>query len=202
MAIRLREPPPGAYQQVAQALSDISGQPGVGDRLNRVTDPSRINTALPHTVYTLTNADILGDARLAKARCVAWRFLVQDGARTIGALEFSSDIRGERLRQPSFDTGPFADETRQAADRAEMLSAVRVNDFELRVLRAPAVYLMALWLKALGGGEDIVVPLNPGGPNRPPATAGGSFPLSPRDLLRQLREPAATAVEFYGRPAP
>jgi len=164
-----------------------------------VQDPSKINAALPHPVFALSNSAILRSPRLAEAQCVAWRILVQDWMRTIGALEFSCDPRGQNLRFSSFDTGPFAEETREAVTRAETMSAVRAADFELRVLRASGVYLMALWLKALEGGEDIVVPLNPGGPARPPATLGGG-PRSPRDLLQELRGPAETAMGFDSRP--
>jgi len=59
---------------------------------------------------------------------------------------------------------------------------------------------MALWLRNQEGGEDIVVPLNPGGPNRPPATIGGAVPQSPRELLGELRGPADVALGFDSRP--
>lgn len=202
MPIRLREPPANAYQLVAQALSDVSGVPGnTGDRLNQVRDPSRINAALPHTVYSLGSIEIARGENIDRAaRLVAWRFLVQDGSRTIGAIEFSCDIRGQNLRFASFDTGPFAEETRLAVQRAEGMTAIQRTNYEPCLLRASGVYLVALWLKSLEGGEDIVVPLNPGGPNRPPATIGGALPQSSRDLLGELRGPADVALGFDSRP--
>jgi hypothetical protein len=49
--------------------------------------------------------------------------------------------------------------TLAALDRAR--SAVTTGSFELRVLRIPALYVMALWLHGESGNRDVVIPMAP-----------------------------------------
>jgi hypothetical protein len=203
MPLQLADPPASAYELIAQAISRLSTAGGPAERVTNVNDPSRLSAALQHMVYTLGSIDIARGRRLEKARPRAWRFLIQYEARTLAAIELACDARGQNLRFSSLDTGPFAQGTRDAVTLAEGLDSIQAGSYELRVLKAPSLYVMALWLKNLQDGDDIVLPIVPAGPGRQPASLGGA-PLaqSPEDFMGGLRSSATTALRFDSRPAP
>jgi hypothetical protein len=197
MALQLPSPPPNTYDLIRQAISGLSVAGGVADQVTKVADPSRLNAALPHKVYTLGSADIARGRNLDYAQLVAWRFLIQYGLITLADLEFLCDAQGGNLRFSSLNTGPFAQGTRDVVARAEALDPVRQGSYELRALRAPSVYVMAVWLKDLSGQNDIVLPIAPG----PTALTGGA-PRSSNDFLQGLRSAATTSLGFDSTPQP
>jgi hypothetical protein len=58
-----------------------------------------------------------------------------------------------------FTEGPFVDATDKAVKIVRKLPKLKAAGFELRLLRIPAVYQMALWLHSTN--EDLMVPLEP-----------------------------------------
>jgi hypothetical protein len=199
--LQLASPPSRAYELLAESLSRVSTAGGAAETFANVADPSRLNAALAHQVFSLGATDIAQGSHIERAKLVAWRFLLQNGAKTIGAAELACDSRGGNLRFSSLDTGPFAQATRNAVDQAERLNSVRDGRYELRVLRAPAIYVMALWLKNLQGPQDIVIPIQAG--SRGPASAGGApLPQSAGEFVRSLRPVAAEELAFDSSPPP
>jgi hypothetical protein len=202
MPLQLASPPANAYQLIAQAISRLSTVGGSVERVTSVNDPSKLSAALPHMVYVMRNDAIAQGQNVDNARLVAWRFLIQYGTQTLGAIEFSCDSRGQNLRFASLDTGPFAQGTRDAVTIAEGLSSVRAGSYELRALKAPSVYAMALWLKNLQGRDDIVIPITPAGPGPQAASKGGApLPQDPREFLGGIQADAAAAQQFDSMPS-
>ena len=200
MALQLASPPPSAYDLVAEGLSRVSTAGGAAQTLAAVTDASRLNAALPHELYSLAASDIAKGSHLERAQPIGWRFLVQNGGRTIGAVELASDPGGRNLRFASLDTGPFAQATRDAVARAEGLDKVRSGHYELRVLRASSIYVMALWLKDLDGSDDIVIPIQVQTPLGPASEGGAALPQSAGEFMEGLRSVAADEVAFDSSP--
>ncbi len=62
-------------------------------------------------------------------------------------------------------------------------------DYELRLLKVPAVYLVALWLH--GGNEDILIPLG-----QPPAGLKKNRPYTEAGIIRALRATVVRTKEF------
>jgi hypothetical protein len=200
--LQLATPPANTYELIARAISQLSTAGGSADRVTNVNDPSKLSAALQHKVYTLGRSDIVQGRNLDKARVLAWRFLIQYGTKILAATEFSCDAQGQNLRFASLDTGPFAQGTREAVRLAEGLASVKAGSYELRALRAPSVYAMALWLMNLQRGDDIIIPILPAGPGPQPASEGGGpLPQSPRDFLDRLRSTAST-LGSGGAPPP
>jgi hypothetical protein len=203
LALQLASPPSGAFELLAKALSDISTAPGAPEVLVGVGDPSLLRAALPHPVYTLSGTQITQGRNVRAGRLVAWRFLIQHGSRLLGAAELSCDPLGRNLRFASFDTGPFAKATRAAVAQAERRDDVVSHPYELRLLRAPSVYAMAVWLEDLDGTDDILIPLEAEGRRERASrtTLGGAAPpRSAGEFLSALRPEARTALEFHRRP--
>jgi hypothetical protein len=204
MPLHLPSSPSNARDLIAQAISRLSMAGGAADAVAAVEDPSRLNAALQHQVYTLGATDIAQGRNLSQARLVAWRFLIQYGQKTIAAVEFSCNSQGGNLRFSSLDTGLFAQATRDAAAQAEALDVVKNGEYEFRVLRVPSVYVMAVWLKNLQGRDDVVIPIDParktvGGP----ATGGGiPLPQSSTDFVKAMRDPAKSSLAFFNAPDP
>ena len=57
----------------------------------------------------------------------------------------------------SLTRGPFTAATIEALNAAEKLPRVAKAEYELRFLKAPAVYFAALWLHS--GNDDILIPM-------------------------------------------
>jgi len=194
MTLQLATPPEQVYGMIADALSRLSLASGAADRVTRVADPSRLAAALPHRVYTLRSTDIVRLRNLDVAHLVAWRFLIEYGGRTLAAIEFSCNVLGGDLRFASLDTGPFAQGTADAVRLVEQVERVEAGSYELRVLKAPSVYTMALWLHNLDAGDDIVLPIMPAGSGPLPATGGSPLAQSPSQFLGDLRSAAETTL--------
>ena len=89
----------------------------------------------------------------------------------------------------SFTEGPFVAATDKAVKAIRKLPKLEAAGYELRLLRIPALYVMALWLHSLV--DDLVIPLEPSpiGKSGKPMPAAEFFD----DLLEQVR--AATPPE-------
>jgi hypothetical protein len=64
------------------------------------------------------------------------------------------------------------------------------GEYDLRVLRLPALYLMALWLKDRDGHADLLVPLDP-----PPTGIEAGRGYAADELLGELRERARSLLD-------
>ncbi|HVG21774.1 MAG TPA: hypothetical protein VNI02_22250 [Blastocatellia bacterium] len=125
--------------------------------------PASLSLAAPHPMYNLGLSDIKGRNPLAKAKLTAWRYMVLEGNEVIATAEA---VRPSARAKPIFshtNEGPFVGSTAAAIEAAEQLPEVKAGRYELAVLRVPALYVMALWLKDAKskGAGDILIPLDP-----------------------------------------
>ncbi|HEV8263174.1 MAG TPA: hypothetical protein VGQ19_20745 [Burkholderiales bacterium] len=123
----------------------------------------------PHPVYYVPLDALAGGKLLDAATQTSWRYLlVQDDA-AVAEAELSVGRRGAKgaaakpLEFLGLTHGPFTGATVEALGAAEQLPQVASADYELRLLKIPAVYLAALWLH--GAKDDILIPMGnpPGG---------------------------------------
>ena len=125
--------------------------------------PADLSLAVPHRVYNLGLADVKGRNPLGKAKPSAWRYLVLEQGAVIAAAEA---VQRSPSAKPLFshtNEGPFVESTAKAIEAAEQLPEVETGKYELAVLRVPALYVVALWLKGTGTKppDDILIPLDP-----------------------------------------
>jgi hypothetical protein len=208
--LTIGNPPQSAYTLVADAVRRLAGAGGAARAL-AAADPSKLSVALPHKVYTVDADAIAQGGKLDRARLVEWRFLILDGQSPVAAVELSCDEQGRNLKFAGLNTGPFVAGTRDAVLHAEGLDAVKNGSYELRALRLPSVYVMALWLKDLVGENDLLLPFGPSSHAVAPAEhragtlAGVANPtpaphLAPDDFFGALRDSARDAVSFDSSP--
>jgi hypothetical protein len=128
---------------------------------------------------------------LEAAKPIAWRYLLVNEDTALSAAELIEREDGT-LTFAEMNTGPFVQATADIVAAAERLDEVSRGDFELRLLRVPSVYLVALWLR--GNDADLLLPL-------PPAPDGldAGHVYSPTEILVILRPQAQSRADFDAR---
>jgi len=87
--------------------------------------------------------------------------------------------------------GPYVESTAAAIARAEADPDLARDDYEVRVLRIPALYFMGVWLKNERGGADVLIPLDPA-----PSGLEAGRTFTPEDVLSALAAPARARLAF------
>jgi len=148
-----------------------------------------------HPVYFVPLDALTGGKLLEAAKQTSWRYLlVQDNA-PVAEAEVSAGSRGAKGAKSgspeflSLTQGPFAGATIDALDAAERLPQVARADYELRLLKIPAVYFVALWLH--GAKDDILIPMGD-----PPAGLKPNEPYSEAAVIAALHDSAEQARRF------
>jgi hypothetical protein len=139
----------------------------------------RENLALvaPHRMYTLP-LDAVAEKGLGAATPAGWRFLVMDKDRVVA----SAELAGDSGENPLLNGGPYVGSTAAAIDDMERLPELAEAEFELRILKVPALYVVAAWL--VGEGQ-LLVPLEPA-----PSFLEPGKPYSEGDFVAALAGPA------------
>lgn len=182
MRLRVAESSPETIEAVRLQLSELAGRAGFRNRALAQADPLAIGLAAAHDVYNLGLDQIVAGAGIDDAERVGRRFLVLDGDAPVASAEVSgADGAGFASNE-----GPFVAATAAAIAHAENDPELADGAYELRVLRIPALYVMALWLRDDDGRGDVVIPMGPA-----PAPLEALRAYAPDELLSQLREPAA-----------
>jgi hypothetical protein len=167
-------------------------------------DASELAFALPHPVYTMTLTDLLNHRSIGDIktdRLTGWRYLVQDHDRTIASVEVAVNPQTEQMRFSQIQSAPVAQATEASIRTAQEFKVVRKEPFEVRLLRVPALYTVALWLRDRGEGEqnDLLVPVAPAPPgleaNRAYRARMFFKVLYERALERSENDPALAADE-------
>lgn len=124
----------------------------------------------PHPVFFAPLDALVEGKLLAAAQHTGWRTLLVQDEQTVAEVELGGKPRrgtkpgtvakasvGDDLKVMSMTRGPFTEGTIEALNAAEKLPRVAKTSYELRFLKAPAVYFAALWLH--GDKDDILVPM-------------------------------------------
>jgi hypothetical protein len=155
----------------------------------------------PHPVYYVT-LDALAQGKLLDAATqTSWRYLlVQDdaaiaeaelsaGGKSTGKLK-SKRASAKPLTFLGVSHGPFTDATVDALHAAERLPKVAAADYELRLLKIPAVYLAALWLHR--ADDDILIPMA-----NPPGGLRKNKPYTEKQVIRALKPVVEQTKQFH-----
>ena len=169
MPITLRNAPRQGAARLAAHLTELLGEKRAPAQMRVGMRLEGLSHSEPHPVFYVPLDALAGGKLLDAATQASWRYLlVQDDA-AIAEAELSAGRRGAKgagakaLEFLGLTQGPFTAATIEALAAAEQLPQVAAADYELRLLKVPAVYLIALWLH--GAKDDILVPMGdpPGG---------------------------------------
>ena len=199
MALRFAGEPVGAAEAIHRALVRNAGTGrGIGGRpeaLDLLGAGPNINLAAPHPVFDLQLDQLAAGAGLGAAKPAGWRFLIMRGQAAIGSAEVVVDVGGAASQVSALNTGPFVASTERGIRSAERLPQVEHGSFELRLLRIPALYILALWLKNTSDASDIIIPLPPA-----PRYVEQGHPYGPAEFLQRLRGLAKDRLAFDDTP--
>jgi hypothetical protein len=196
MPIETPNPPDDVLEAVRQSMERRTPRRG---RLRRALGHAAPAASLsaPQRIFTVDlDALAQGDGIEDTARATGWRFLVEEATEPVAAAEVQ-DKTGAAL-PAELTEGQFVRSTAEGLRAAETLAPVEEAAFELRLLRVPALYLVALWLHATER-EDLFLPLEPAPAPFEPGHAypGPRFAELAADLARQALE-AQRAAERPG----
>jgi hypothetical protein len=186
MTLRVAEPSPEVVETVRSNLSALAARPEYRRRGVAQSEPSELELAVPHDVYTLGLDRLAAGASIQDAAPVGQRFLVVDGDRPVSSAEVTPEGGDFQANE-----GPFVAATLAAIEQAEQDPELSDGRYELRLLRIPALYLMALWLKDEDGDGDVVIPLDPA---PEPLEPGRHY--RPGELMDELARMAEARGDF------
>lgn len=185
MTLRVPDVSADSVLAVRDNLSELAGRTAYRHRALASVNPLDVALALPHDVYSLGLDDLVRGATLDDARLVGRRFLVMAGENAVASAEIARDDGFTATE------GPFVAGTARAVAVAEQDPATAEGNYEVRVLRVPALYFMALWLSGDSGEPDLVIPMDPA-----PEPFSPGERVSPDELMAHLAELARRRLEF------
>lgn len=171
MPIRLAPAPPDAASKVRNAAASLIAQP---PSVHALAKAAPVDLSDLHPVYAATAQDVLDGTVLAAAQLIGWRVIVSKDGQPLAAVESDASV----------NEGPFVAGTVEAVTAAEEKFAADARDYELRLLRIPAVYAIAIWLHA--NDADVLIPVAPA-----PASLRANEPLGEAAFTEALRPQAA-----------
>jgi hypothetical protein len=188
MTLRVPDPSAKSLETVRSHLSELAGRRGFEHRALNRANPTRLGLTAPHDVYFLGLDELAEGASLDAARAVGRRFLVVEGDRPVASAELADHEEGTRLQA---NEGPYVESTAAAIAWAEQDRELAAGDYELRLLRIPALYFVGLWLKDEQDRADVVIPLEPS-----PAPLEPRRKYAPAEVLSPLAERARARRGF------
>jgi hypothetical protein len=158
----------------------------------RVEDLSQSD---PHPVFVAPLAALVKGRLLEAAQQTGWRVLLVQGEQPVAEAELSGKSQrgakgGSALKVISLTRGPFTEATIEALSVAEKLPRVAKAKYELRFLKAPAVYFAALWLH--GEKQDVLIPMVD-----PPGGLKKNRAYSEEQVIKALRGIAQQNQSFH-----
>jgi hypothetical protein len=148
-----------------------------------------LSLSTPHPVYSVTLERLAAGDRIADAaELVGWRALLEEDERVVAAVELPG--RDPGAGGAVVNRGGFVDSTVTTLRIAEGHERAGAERLELRLFRADALYVLALWLHPAEGGDDLFYPLAPAPPPLRAETAyeSESFEADVSELARSTAE--------------
>lgn len=161
MPLQFATPPADSNQALTRGLQQVA-QAASGGMLGGASALTAGSSKKlePHQVFELSLSDLAAQRGFEAARPVSWRYLIVSNQRVVQAAEVLSSPQGGASQFGALTTG----HTRGVEDafhQAEQLPEVQRGPYEIRALRVPALYVMAIWLKDLQGTADRFLLLPP-----------------------------------------
>jgi len=174
MPITVATAPPQSVQILNSTIQNWMNHPSTSPRQENTglnfAGANGIDVHLPHPVYNLSLTDLALGKGLTAATLVSWRYVLSDGdsaalaevSQPRGALQASGEDAAVAAPALSLlNRGPFVSSLVQTVDAAGKNPALQSGTYEIAVLSIPALYVMALWLRAKVPGGGSLIPLAP-----------------------------------------
>jgi hypothetical protein len=161
MPVTFVSPPRQVIQITQHQLQDMAQHKHFTVEPLAAAEPSKIELASAHAVYNIGLTDLLSDRPLTAAPLTAWRFIVNAGTTDSAAAETHQDPEQGIPIFASVNAGPFVAGTIAALKTLATDPAFAKGDWEGRMIRIPALYLMAIWAHEKKTNADLIRPTAP-----------------------------------------
>lgn len=185
MSIQFSTPPSEVSRAVEKNLRLVGEQPPITVRGLGGAVAAQVTATMPHGVYVLGLQDVLAGRLPDDMTPSAWRYILQSDGDAVASAE--TQVQGSAHKFSGFNSGPYVASTVATLRRMEDIPQARNQNLTVRMLRIPALHLMALWLH--GDGEDLFTPLEP----TPPGVDAHRQYRAP-ELFAALRSEAESRV--------
>jgi hypothetical protein len=195
MAIIMKSAPRGGAALLAAHITDMVRARALPKEMPTELQPEWLSHSEPHPVYVATLDDLAAGKLLAAAKQTGWRYLLVQHDAAVAEAEIGAGRAGARgakagkLLFLGLTHSPFTAATIEALKAAERMPKVAKADYELRLLKVPAVYLIALWLH--GGDADLLIPMGD-----PPGGLKKNNAYSEAGIIRALRGDVERTRQF------
>lgn len=198
MAIRYATPPGDAERLAAAGLNEVKSTARLktpGGAALATMGPDQVTLAAPHEVHDVGLDAAAARRPLAESPITGWRYLVDTPLGTVASSEVAAEATGQPTVFAQLNEGPFVESTARALRQIEEIPEVASGSYEVRMLKVPALYVAALWLKHLDGDDDLIVPLDPA-----PGFLEAGRAYREGEFLDALATPAQQRLEFDDSP--
>jgi hypothetical protein len=173
MPITVATAPPQSTRILNSTIQNWMNHPSTSPRQENAginfAAENGIDVHLPHPVYNLSLTDLALGKGLAAATLVSWRYVLSDGDSAVlaevsqpwGGSLATGENAGAAPALSMINRGPFVSALVQTVDAAGKNPALQSGSYEIAVLHIPALYVMALWLRAKLSGGGSLIPLAP-----------------------------------------
>jgi hypothetical protein len=192
--------PPGNAQETAligfQQAARFAEQNRQADEVAMPTLPTAdVTLSAPQPVHHLGLQHIVAREPVRNSAATGWQYLVLTADGAVASSELSTGTDESPPNATQVNMGPFVQSTASALQGLDELPEVQSGRYELHVLRIPALWTFALWLRQLDGSEDLFLVLSPA----PDFLEAGRV-YHEGDLLEALEGPARQRLEFDNPP--
>jgi hypothetical protein len=125
-------------------------------------DGAKFDVGQPHQVYYISPNSLVHEGSLTSARAVAWRNVQYAFGGSV-AKEVDTALDATNTQVTSVNQGPYSSVPSEQIEALKKREQDGDENFEIRILRIPEVYLVALWLHSFK--SDIIIPVAPTPPN-------------------------------------
>jgi hypothetical protein len=161
MPIIFSTPPVASVRELETNIFELARLGEQGPRSFRAAAPDDIEPTAPHKVFDISLNDLLQGHGLDNPRLVAWRYLVTRQNDVIAAAEVDCDEPQVKHAFGLLNEGPYVTATSKALRIGEEQKVLEGVSLEFTVIRIPALYVMAVWLRDEKGMDDVIIPMPP-----------------------------------------
>jgi len=161
MPVTFAAPPRQVIEITQRQLQTMAQQKHFTIAPLAAAEPNKIELVSGHPVYNIGLRDLLSDRPLTAAPLTAWRFIVNAGTPDSAAAETVQDPEHGIPAFASVNAGPFVAGTIAALKSLATDPAFAKGDWEGRMIRIPALYIMAIWAHEKKSGADLIHPTAP-----------------------------------------
>jgi predicted flap endonuclease-1-like 5' DNA nuclease len=116
---------------------------------------------LPHKIYNVSATDLAEGKGLANVVQTGWRYIIQDTNGTYHVAEVGMNEALDKHTLHYVNVGKHVNNFVANHQLSHQHEYVLDKDYEINMLRIPAIYAMAIWLKGVDHDHEFFIPIAP-----------------------------------------